>query len=739
VNQVSLPEEISINMPSPSSADTRLSGTRLHLARGTWIVLMLLFCGFYLAAVLVYYVQLHGFQQGVYAHLISRSVVVSGYDAIWSFFPFLTGPSATFNVTLITFISPLWIAVSLLIFWRRSDDWMALFVSLFLVMMATNLSPTLPVLSSVVGYTSPVGMCITLLQLVCVSSAAFFFVLFPDGRFVPGWTRWLTLVWLAWQVAFCLPSTSPFSLVRWPPFLLASLFLGMGLAFGFAQLYRYRRVSTAIQRQQTKWIVFGILVSIVVDAADSLPRLVWPALAQPGPAHTLYLDLSEVTLPLFLLLIPGTLGLAVLRYRLWDIDLLINRTLVYGGLSASVIGLYLLVVVGLGTLFSALGNLLLSLLATGLVAVLFQPLRQRLQRAVNHLMFGERDDPYRVLARLSSRLEATLATGSLLPTIVETVAQALKLPAVVITFKQQGEDVLAASTGEGRASEALARVPLVAQSEQVGDLWLAARAPGDALTPADLRLLHDLAPQIAVAVQAVRLTTELQQLTYDLQQSRTRLITAREEERRRLRRDLHDGLGPTLASLTFKIDAARNLLTQDSERADRLLVEVRHQTQETLSQIRRLVYNLRPPALDELGLLSALREQAASYQHQGLQLIVDAPESLPQLSAAVEVAAYRIAQEALTNVVRHAEARQCLLRLHLHESRLLLQVSDDGRGIAPGHHIGVGLLAMQERAVELGGSCTITSDSSGGTTIQVSFPLGMAEDTPPTSPRARVP
>jgi signal transduction histidine kinase len=422
---------------------------------------------------------------------------------------------------------------------------------------------------------------------------------------------------------------------------------------------------------------------------------------------------------------------AVLRYRLWDIDLLLNRTLVYGLLTASIIGLYLLVVVGLGTLFSALGNLLLSLLATGLVAVLFQPLHQRLQRAVNHVMFGERDEPYRVLSRLGSRLEATLATDALLPTIVETVTQALKLPYVAITYKQQGEDVLVASTGEARAREALVRVPLVAQTEQVGDLVLAARTPGESLTPADLRLLHDLAPQIAVAIQAVRLTAELRQLTADLQQSRTQLITAREEERRRMRRDLHDGLGPTLASLTFKIDAARNLLKEDSERADRLLEGVRQQAQQAITDIRRLVYDLRPPALDELGLLSALREQAASYQHQGLQILMEAPECLPPLPAAVEVAAYRIALEALTNVVRHAQAQQCLLRLRLHDRTLELQVSDDGKGIAPGHHVGVGLLAMRERAVELGGSCTITPRASGGTTIKVSLPLGVTGDSPP--------
>jgi signal transduction histidine kinase len=737
VSQGSPPEETPLSIPSPSTTDTHLSGLPLLLARGVWVTLMLLFCGVYLAAVLVYALQLHGFQQGVYAHLIAQPVVVSGFDAFASPL-YLLLFSSSFTQLILTLLSPCWFAVSLLIFWRRSDDWMALFVSLLLVMVAINFLPALSALSYEAGFASLLGVCLTLLHLLTWSSVAFFFALFPDGRFVPGWTRWLVAFYLVWQVPFCLPSNAPFFILHWPPLLVISLFLGLVLAFGFAQLYRYRRVSTTIQRQQTKWIVFGMLVGTLLDLATLLSLLVFPTLAQSITTQALYMLLGEITTPVVFLLIPITVGVAILRYRLWNIDLLIHRTLVYGLLSASVIGLYLLVVVGLGTLFSALGNLLLSLLATGLIAVLVHPLHQRLQRAVNHLMFGERDDPYGVLARLGSRLEATLATDSLLPTIVETVAQALKLPYVAITSRQQGDDVLAASSSEARTQETLVCVPLVVHSEQVGDLWLAARAPGDSLTPADLRLLHDLAPQVAVAVQAVQLTAELKQLTADLLQARTRLVTAREEERRRLRRDLHDGLGPTLASLTFKIDAARNLLTRDSERADRLLADVRQQAQEAITDIRRLVYDLRPPALDELGLLSALREQATSSQHQGLQITVDAPESLPLLPAAVEVAAYRIAQEALTNVVRHAGAQQCLLCLRQRDQVLTLQITDDGKGIVPGHHIGVGLLAMQERAVELGGRCTITISPSGGTTIQASLPLGMAEDSSPASPPGKV-
>jgi signal transduction histidine kinase len=362
------------------------------------------------------------------------------------------------------------------------------------------------------------------------------------------------------------------------------------------------------------------------------------------------------------------------------------------------------------------------LLATGLVAVLFQPLRARLQRVVNRLVYGERDEPYAVLSRLLSRLEATLAPEAVLPTIVETVAQALKLPYAAITLKQG--DVFTPAATFGLPQDKPFTLPLVYHTETIGQLLLAPRAPGEAFTAADRRLLEDLARQAGVAVHAVRLTA-------DLQRSRERLVTAREEERRRLRRDLHDGLGPSLASVTFKVDAARNLLTRDSARAETLLTEVRQQAQQAITDIRRLVYNLRPPALDELGLLSALREQVAHYQHQGLAVTFDTPSSLPPLPAAVEVAVYRIAQEALTNVARHAEAQCSLLRLSINHDTLYLDIADDGKGIPVSHKIGVGLHAMHERASELGGSCMVTRGASGGTLIQVRLPLPREQESIP--------
>jgi signal transduction histidine kinase len=431
-------------------------------------------------------------------------------------------------------------------------------------------------------------------------------------------------------------------------------------------------------------------------------------------------------LPVFILL---SIGIAILRYRLWDIDIIINRTLVYGVLTVSVVAFYVLVVVGLGALFQAQGNLGIALLATGLVAVLFQPLRGRLQRAVNRLMYGERDDPYRVLTRLGSRLEATLALEAVLPTIVETVAMALKLPYVAITLKEEDTFLPAVSFGVLKEGEGLIRLPLVAQHELVGELVLAPRAPGDAFTPADQRLLEDLSRQIGVAVYAVRLTADLKRLTVDLQHSRERLVTAREEERRRLRRDLHDGLGPQLASLTLKLETARNRLAHDPL-AQTLLSDLTTRTQVTVADIRRLVYALRPPVLDELGLVSALGELTLQHSDQ-VAMRLDAPAGMPELPAAVEVAVYRIAQEALTNVVRHAAARRCDLQLTLDEPEGLLSLSiqDDGSGLPQSRSVGVGLVSMRERAEELGGMWTIEQIESGGTRILARLPYARTERT----------
>jgi signal transduction histidine kinase len=422
------------------------------------------------------------------------------------------------------------------------------------------------------------------------------------------------------------------------------------------------------------------------------------------------------SVPVFsVLFVPVFTYIAIVRYHLYDIDVVINRTLVYGALSACVVGIYVLTIVALGALFQAQGNIAISLLATGLAAVLFQPLRMRLQRGVNRLMYGERDDPYAVISRLGRSLEATLAPEAVLPTVVQTIAQALKLPYAAILLKDDiGYRTTAAYGSPTAEPEAL---PLVYQREEIGRLEFSPRAPGEGFSDADRSLLEDLARQAEVAVHAVRLTS-------DLQHSRERLVSTREEERRRLRRDLHDGLGAQLAGLNIQAGTLRRLIPRDPDAADDLVVELREELRSAISDIRRLVYDLRPPALDDLGLIEALRRLAERYgsEDEQLSVLVEAPEDLPNLPAAVEVAVYRIVQEALTNVVRHARAKSCVVRLAVNED-VALEIVDDGVGIPAERSAGVGLSSMRERASELGGSCVVQSVPKGGTQVLVRLPL----------------
>jgi signal transduction histidine kinase len=241
------------------------------------------------------------------------------------------------------------------------------------------------------------------------------------------------------------------------------------------------------------------------------------------------------------------------------------------------------------------------------------------------------------------------------------------------------------------------------------------------LNPSDQTVLSGVAEQLGAVVYAVRLQA-------DLQSAREKLVITREEERRRLRRDLHDGLGPALASQTLKIDAALELLTVEPSEARTLLTEVKAQSQKLIADVRRLVYELRPLALDEIGLAGAL--SAAIMQMRsadgGLSIGLELPAELPQLPAAVEVAAYRITLEAVTNVVKHARARHCTVTLILHQrpSQLTIVVEDDGTGLPIPRTSGIGLQSMRERAEELGGMFRIESrQDSSGTRLTIVLPF----------------
>jgi signal transduction histidine kinase len=424
----------------------------------------------------------------------------------------------------------------------------------------------------------------------------------------------------------------------------------------------------------------------------------------------------RVTSPIFtiaLMTVPISMAIAILRYRLWDIDIIISRALVYLAISASIVAIYVFIVGWLGAVFRTGGNLFFSLVATGVVAVLFQPLRERIQRGVNRLLYGERDEPYAVISRLGRRLEETLAPDAVLAAIAGTVREALKLPYSAIALRQGDRQVVAAAAGA--ATTDVIHLPLVYQHEPIGELLVAPRTPGEPFGQADQRLLDDLARQAGVAVHAI-------QLTYDLQQARERLVEAREEERRRLRRDLHDGLGSQLAALNLQAGALRGLIERDPAAAQAEVAELREQLRAAIASIRTLVHGLRPPAIDELGLVTALRERARQYNGDGLVVETTLPARLPELPAAIEVAMYRIVEEALANVVKHAAASWCSVRLVAGEA-IDLCIEDNGVGIRPAARAGIGLQSMRERAAELGGTCLIDPRPDGGTVVQVRLPL----------------
>lgn len=545
----------------------------------------------------------------------------------------------------------------------------------------------------------------------------FVFLLFPDGR-LPG-PRWRPAAWSA-GVGLALMSLAialnPGPLEAIPSIRNPAGIEGAGGAFeaietigsllllgaviaALAGLVVRMRRARGDERQQIKWLLFSAGVLVAGG---------FFALVTEGALN----ELSFVGLLIGLFAVPAALTVALTKYRLYDIDLVVNRALVYSILTAAVVVLYILLVGAMGALLQRRVGLVPALVATGVVAVIFQPLRRVLQSAVDRMMFGQRHDPYGALSNLAGRLESTFDPEEVLPTIVSTVTRSLKLSYAAIEVRREGVVSIAAS--EGSAQTEIETTPLVYQGEAVGRL-LVAPARGDSLTPTDRRLLGDLARSAGAAVHAVALTDELRR-------SRNELLVAREEERRRLRRDLHDGLGPELAGIALGVGAAVNLSNDADPEVRDLLEKIRIQADGATRSIRSLVEGLRPSALDDLGLIEAIREKGSAIATRGgMSFDVIAPSRLPALSAAVEVAALRIALEAVTNAVRHSGGSGCTVSLSTRQG-LELTIEDDGAGIPPDVPKGFGLTSMQERAEQLGGSVTYES-SNRGTVVRAVLPL----------------
>jgi two-component system, NarL family, sensor kinase len=460
------------------------------------------------------------------------------------------------------------------------------------------------------------------------------------------------------------------------------------------------RASRGVERQQLRWVAAGAAVAAIVLVP--LPVPVRP------PAVLPYLAV---------LCVPASVAVAVLRYRLWELDRLLSRALVYGLLTAGGIGLYVGVVRLADLLLRQRAGLGGSLLATAVIAVLFAPARDRLQRLVDRRLYGERHDPVRAVARLGERLRGTPGGepgGDGLAEVLRGVCEALRLPFASL---HAGQVQVACVGRPGGPSESVA---LEHGGQPVGALVVGVRSGEQALGAADRRVLGLLAAPVAVALHAVLLAQELQR-------SRERLVAAREEERRRLRRDLHDGLGPTLTAVTLKADAARSSLGVEPDRTDALLAGLRADAKQAIGDLRRVIYDLRPAALDELGLLGALHQQVDRFNRDRVAATLQVPAVLPRLPAAVEVAALRIVTEALANVARHAHARHAQITLAV-DGELCIEVCDDGAtgtGAEQAWRPGVGLQSMAERAAEVGGTLEAGPTPTGGR-VQASLPLELA-------------
>ncbi len=605
---------------------------------------------------------------------------------------------ATYATAVVVLFSLTSFGVAALIAARSSDP-MARYAVVMLAMLAGAAAPLTDALSARPGFFVVARLGNFLVNATFIG----FLLIFPTGRIRPHWALWPTLAWGA-ATLFVVLSPSIYPVGPNPPIVYAILIFsgyGGGLAL---QVWRWWRISDRPARRQTQWVVLGVVVAIAVQVLSIalIPRLLTAPLAD---------EVGLTTVSLGFLAIPVSIGLAVTRYRLWQVDFFVNRALVFGALTAILVAAYLALVLGLQAVLAGHGQAVISLIAAGLVAVAFQPLRQRIQRLANRLMYGERDGPLSLLLRLGRTLDETVSTETLLPRIVETVAGALRIPFVAVALQQDDHDVVAAS--HGQATEDLLRLPLTHQGALVGELRLANRGPRDNFSPADLEVLRELAVHISAAATSVLLTRELQR-------SRERLVTARAEERRRLRRDLHDGLSPQLVGVALKLDGIRNRL-EDLPEVRRDLDELADRTRAAIADVRGLVYALRPPALDELGLVAAIR-QSANLDGSGIDICVDAPARLPPLPAAVEVATLRIAQEAVANVLRHSGARNCRLSLTLEGGLLRLEVSDDGTGLSPNATSGLGLRSMRERAEELGGHFELGKAAGGGTRIAALLP-----------------
>jgi signal transduction histidine kinase len=578
------------------------------------------------------------------------------------------------------------------------------------------------------GFFYPFGLYLLLVELPLV---------FPSGRLTSAWWNVARIVgfygaavasWL-WGFGFPLVEFGMFGEIANPWFVetrvtdwLArinpyDLIFAMGIPALVSMIVRLRR-STGVERMQLRWIAWVAAIVISGYLVHMSARVGALERVLPESLQWVYV----VYWGLCLNAIGIVVGVAILRYRLYDIDLVLHRSLLY----STLVGMVAVAYIGL----ASLANLIVggaepenprlwttAVLVAAIVALLAYPIRTRTHHLLNRWLFGSRDDPDEILSRLGLHLELALAPADLLREVTRSVRDLLRLPHVAVAMSNGAELEIVAESGTPGPEQAA--IPLVYQHDRIGELRVTPRSPGEGFSSADRAVLESIARQTAMAAYAARVTG-------DLQRARERLVTTREEERRRLRRDLHDGLGAHLAALTIQAGSIRRTVRSDPDRAERDLDAIQSELRTAIGDVRRLVHGLRPPALDEFGLVPALRtrllgfEGATGIEQVRLELI---GEDRP-LPDAMEVAIYRIVEESLINASRHGRARLVTITLD-HRGPILLTIVDDGLGLPDQMEPGIGIHSMRERAEELGGSFLIAPAGEAGVRIEAIFPASL--------------
>ena len=437
-----------------------------------------------------------------------------------------------------------------------------------------------------------------------------------------------------------------------------------------------------------------------------------------------------------IVLLPATIGLAIMRYGLYDIDVIISRTLVYGSLAVFITAVYVGIAVGIGTLVGSGGkpNLALSILATAIVAIGFQPVRERVQKVANRLVYGQRATPYEVLSEFSGRVAETYAADEVLPRMARVLQEGTGAESATVWLRGNAElrpastfpDALGVHEASAMRNGKLPALPGATravevrhQGELLGALSVSKRR-GETLTPIEEKLVDDLAHQAGLVLKNVRLSADLQARLDELRASRQRLVSAQDVERRRLERNLHDGAQQHLVALKVKLGLAEMLLTRDPAKAAATLEQLKGDADEALETLRDLARGIYPPLLADKGLVVALELQARKAT---VPVHIDA-DGIGRYPQEIEAALYFCTLEALQNVQKYAAASAVDVHLHEDGGEVRVEVSDDGRGFDVGTVTrGTGLTNMEDRIDALGGSLHVASAPGSGTTLRVTVPL----------------